>query len=93
MNSDNVFKALSDANRRKIIKLLRKKSEMTAGEIAEQFSISQPAVSDHLKILRNAGLVYSEKKGQYVEYSLNATVLEELMMFFYDFINNKEKGE
>ena len=48
MVSDKVFKALSDANRRKIIDLLKKK-EMTAGEIAEHFNVSKPTISEHLK--------------------------------------------
>ncbi|MBM4399355.1 MAG: helix-turn-helix transcriptional regulator, partial [Candidatus Cloacimonetes bacterium] len=53
MAQDDLFKALADANRRKILKLLSKKDYMTASEIAEKFSISKPAISDHLKILRN----------------------------------------
>ena len=62
MVTDKVFKALSDANRRKIIDLLKKK-EMTAGEIAEHFNISKPTISEHLKTLRNADLIQSEKNG------------------------------
>lgn len=82
MDNESVFKALADRNRRKIIRLLRSNEEMTAGEIAEEFNISKPAISDHLKILKNAGLVFSEKKGQYVEYSLNMGVFEEILEFF-----------
>ncbi len=86
MDNDTVFKALSDKNRRQIIKLLRKQGEMSVGQITEKFTISQPAISDHLKVLKNAGLVYSEKKGQFIEYSLNTSVFEELITFFLDFI-------
>jgi DNA-binding transcriptional ArsR family regulator len=64
-----VFEALSSTVRRKILAYLSK-AEMTAGEIAARFEISKPAVSQHLAILENAGLVASEKRGQYVHYRL-----------------------
>ncbi len=73
-----VFKALGDPTRREILKLLNKK-DMTAGEIAEHFPISKPALTKHLDILREAELVTSEKKGQYVIYSINVTVLQEAL--------------
>ena len=69
MNIDQVFEALASTPRRKILAYLSKTS-MTAGEIAERFEMSKPALSKHLKILENANLVRSEKKGQYVHYSL-----------------------
>ncbi|MCK0127905.1 metalloregulator ArsR/SmtB family transcription factor [Erythrobacter sp. F6033] len=62
-----VFEALASAIRRKILAYLSE-SELTAGQIAERFDISKPAVSQHLKVLENAGLVESEKRGQYVHY-------------------------
>lgn len=64
-----VFEALSSTTRRKILAYLSK-AEMTAGEIAARFEISKPAVSQHLSVLENAGLVASEKRGQYVHYRL-----------------------
>jgi ArsR family transcriptional regulator len=64
-----VFEALSSQTRRKILAYLAH-ADMTAGEIAARFEISKPAVSQHLTVLENAGLVTSEKKGQYVHYSL-----------------------
>ena len=76
MNS--LFKALNDETRRQIIELL-KENDMNAGEIAERFNISKPSISHHLDILRQADLVTSEKKGQFVEYSLNTTILEDLL--------------
>lgn len=76
-----VFKALGDPTRREILKLLNKK-DMTAGEIAENFPISKPALTKHLDILREAELVTSEKKGQYVIYSINVTVLQEALSNF-----------
>lgn len=93
MDNDNVFKALSDPNRRQVIKLLRKNDAMKAGEIAEHFSISKPAISEHLKILKNANLIYSEKKGQFVEYSLNTSIFEEIISFFFEIIPEKNQGK
>jgi ArsR family transcriptional regulator len=94
MINDDLFKALADANRRKILKLLGKNDSMTAGEIAEQFTISKPAISDHLKILRNAGLIYPEKKGQFIYYQLNATVMQEMTALVFDLLKiNKEESD
>lgn len=76
MNS--LFKALNDETRRQIVELLKEK-DMNAGEIAERFNISKPSISHHLDILRQADLVTSEKKGRFVEYSLNTTILEDLL--------------
>jgi len=76
MNS--LFKALNDETRRKIIELLKDK-DMNAGEIADKFKISKPSISHHLDILKRADLLASEKKGQFIEYSLNTTILEDLM--------------
>lgn len=76
MNS--LFKALNDETRRQIVELL-KDQDMNAGEIAEQFNISKPSISHHLDILKRADLITSEKKGQFVEYSLNTSILEDLI--------------
>ncbi len=76
MNS--LFKALNDETRRKIIELL-KDNDMNAGEISDKFKISKPSISHHLDILKRANLVTSEKKGQFIEYALNTTILEDLM--------------
>lgn len=75
---NKLFKALNDETRRQIVELLKEK-DMNAGEIAERFHISKPSISHHLDILRQADLVISEKKGQFVEYSLNTTILEDLL--------------
>jgi ArsR family transcriptional regulator, arsenate/arsenite/antimonite-responsive transcriptional repressor len=64
-----VFEALSSTVRRKILAYLSH-AELTAGEIASRFDISKPSVSQHLSVLENAGLVRSERRGQYVFYSL-----------------------
>ena len=76
MNS--LFKALNDETRRQIIELLKER-DMNAGEIADQFNISKPSISHHLDILKRADLITSEKKGQFVEYSLNTSILEDLL--------------
>ena len=78
MTLNLVFKALNDQTRRDILELLRKK-EMTAGDIAEQFSISAPSISHHLEVLKRAQLIEAEKKGQYIIYSLNTTVLDDMI--------------
>ena len=70
-----VFKALSDSTRREILKLLNEK-DMNAGEISRHFAMSNAAITKHLDVLRDAELVSSEKKGKYVIYSINLTVLQ-----------------
>jgi len=75
---NKLFKALNDETRRKIIELLRDKS-MNAGEIADEFDISKPSISHHLDLLKQAEIIEGKKKGQFVEYSLNTTVLEDLL--------------
>ncbi|WP_035619236.1 autorepressor SdpR family transcription factor [Lacticigenium naphthae] len=85
-----VFKALSDPTRREILKLLRD-GDKTAGEIAEQFEMSKPAISKHLDILRGAELVSWEKQGQYRMYSINLTVLQGALSEFMN-VFEKENG-
>jgi ArsR family transcriptional regulator len=73
-----IFKALNDPTRREILELLKAK-DLTAGEIADQFNISKPSISHHLDLLRQAGLVVSVKEGQFIYYSLNTTVMDEML--------------
>ena len=84
-----VFKALNDPTRRQILEMLQEK-DMTAGEIAEKFSISFPSISHHLDLLRQAKLVVSEKDGQYVYYSLNTTVMDEILKWLLQFKTKKK---
>lgn len=77
---NKLFKALNDETRREILNLLKEK-DLTAGEIAAAFDISKPSISHHLDLLKQANLVSSIKKGQYVVYSLNTTILEEVMQW------------
>jgi DNA-binding transcriptional ArsR family regulator len=76
MNS--LFKALNDETRRQIVELLKER-DMNAGEISDKFNISKPSISHHLDILKRADLITSEKKGQFIEYSLNTSILEDLI--------------
>ena len=69
MKEDNVFAALASTPRRKILAYLSETS-LTAGEIAGRFDMTKPSLSKHLRILEEAGLVKSEKRGQFVHYSL-----------------------
>jgi len=81
---NTLFKALNDPTRRQILDLLRG-GDLNAGDIADQFEMSKPSISHHLDLLRQAGLVDSEKHGQFVMYSLNATVLDELLVWLLSF--------
>ena len=89
MSLNLAFKALNDQTRRDILELLRKK-DMAAGEITEKFRISAPSISHHLELLKRAGLIESEKKGQFIIYSLNTTVLDDIMKWVIQF-NRKNK--
>jgi DNA-binding transcriptional ArsR family regulator len=86
MNS--IFKALNDPTRRQILQLLQEK-DMTAGEIVERFNMTGPSISHHLDLLKQANLVIAEKDGQYVYYSLNTTVVDEIMKWFMQFKTKK----
>ncbi len=77
---NDVFKALNDPTRREILRLLKER-DMTAGEIAEHFDISAPSISHHLDKLKRAGLVTTLKEGQFVRYSINTTVLDDLIQY------------
>lgn len=82
---DRTIRALADPTRREILRALRA-GELTAGEIAARFPVTQASVSHHLKVLSEAGLVQSERDGRNIVYSLDSTVfqefLEEMMDFF-----------
>lgn len=87
-----LFKALDDPTRRAILELLRKQ-DMTAGEIADAFTISKPSISHHLDLLRQAGLVLSIKEGQFVRYSLNTSVFDEMMAWIVSFTEKKKTNK
>lgn len=85
---DSIFKALNDETRRKILMLLRNK-DLTAGEIADEFNITKPSISHHLDLLKRADLVTSEKKGQFIYYSINTTILEDVLQWLLTFKKKK----
>jgi DNA-binding transcriptional ArsR family regulator len=76
-----IFKALSDDTRRRVLELLRQ-GPMTAGELADQFAVSKPTMSAHFAVLREAGLVSTEKQGKSVVYALQLSVLEDALLAF-----------
>ncbi|HEX9510681.1 MAG TPA: autorepressor SdpR family transcription factor [Puia sp.] len=84
-----LFKALNDQTRREILELLQEK-DRTAGEIADHFTISKPSISHHLDLLKQAGLVESVKEGQFIYYSLNTTVVDEIAKWFMQFKTKKK---
>lgn len=76
-----VFKALSDPTRRRVLELLRA-GPLSAGELAEHFEVSKPTMSAHFAVLREAGLVASEKQGKSIVYELQMSVLEDALLGF-----------
>lgn len=86
------FKALADPTRRHILELLRTK-DLTAGEIAEHFDMTKPSLSHHLSALKNAGLVDAERDGQNIIYSLNTSVLQDLMSWFYALTDRSDSND
>ena len=79
---DDLFKALNDPTRRTILEMLRKE-DLTAGEIANAFQMSKPSISHHLDQLKRADLVSADKKGQFVHYSINTTVLDDVLSWIF----------
>lgn len=85
-----LFKALNDQTRRDILELL-KESDLTAGEIADHFDISKPSISHHLDLLKQAALVVAVKEGQFIYYSINTTVLDEMLKWMITLTGKKKK--
>jgi ArsR family transcriptional regulator, arsenate/arsenite/antimonite-responsive transcriptional repressor len=79
------LQALSDPTRREILRLLRERN-LTAGEIAANFAMSAPSISHHLGVLKNATLVRSWRDGQTIVYSLNSSVVQELLQDLFDIL-------
>jgi ArsR family transcriptional regulator len=77
-SSNKAFKALADPTRREILSLLRR-GEMTAGDLAERFDMTKPTMSHHFAVLKEADLLASRRDGQQIWYSLNTTVVQDLM--------------
>mgnify|MGYP001028118949 CR=1 FL=1 len=78
MGFAETFKALSDPTRREILNLL-KSGPLTAGEIVDQFDMTGASISHHLSVLKNAGAIDDEKKGKFIYYYLNSSVLDDVL--------------
>lgn len=89
MSMQDTLQALADPTRREILNLL-KQSRMSAGEIRNHFSISGAAVSRHLSVLKEADLIRDEREGKYIYYELNATVLEEILLWISELKGEKD---
>ena len=83
MSIQNTLRALADPVRRDILNML-KGGRMPAGEISEKFSITAAAISRHLSVLKEADLIRDTREGKYIFYELNASVLEEIMLWITD---------
>lgn len=83
MGIHNTLKALADPIRREILNLL-KKGKMSAGEITDHFEVTGASISRHLSVLKDAGLIRDEREGKFIIYELNASVLEEIMLWITD---------
>lgn len=89
---NDLFKALNDPTRRRILEMLKVRN-MTAGEIADEFDISKPSISHHLAVLQRADLVRSTREGQYLSYAINTTVLEDAVGWLLDLSSrNTQEG-
>ena len=89
MSMQDTLQALADPTRREILNLL-KQSRMSAGEISNHFSISGAAVSRHQSVLKEADLIRDEREGKYIYYELNATVLEEILLWISELKGEKD---
>ena len=83
MGLQQTLKALSDPTRREILNLL-KSGKKSASEISEHFDITAAAISRHLSVLKDADLIEDTREGKYIFYTLNASVLEEIMLWISD---------
>ena len=83
MGLQNTLRALADPTRREILNML-KKGCMSAGDITEHFSVTGAAISRHLSVLKEADLIRDERRGKFIYYDLNASVLEEIMLWISD---------
>lgn len=88
MGLHNTLKALADPIRREILNLL-KIGKMTAGEITEQFDVTGASISRHLSVLKEADLIRDTREGKFIIYELNASVLEEIMLWITDLKGEK----
>jgi DNA-binding transcriptional ArsR family regulator len=87
-----IFKALADPTRRQVLRLLGDR-EMTAGELAEHFEMTKPSMSHHFAVLKEADLIRSRREGQLIWYSINTTVVQDLLTWALDLSAHAENNE
>ena len=92
MGMQETLRALADPTRREILNML-KKGGMSAGDIANHFSVTGAAVSKHLSVLRQADLIIDEREGKFIFYELNASVLEEIMLWLAGLKGGEENDQ
>jgi DNA-binding transcriptional ArsR family regulator len=92
MSLQLTLRALADPIRREILNLL-KKGRMSAGEISDHFDVTAAAVSRHLSVLKDADLIRDEREGKFIYYDLNASVLEEIMLWIADLKGDDEDDQ
>lgn len=88
---NKAFKALADSTRREILSLLRH-GEKTAGDLAERFDMTKPSMSHHFSVLKDADLITSRRDGQQIWYSLNTTVVQDVLAWSLDLMGEKGKS-
>ena len=93
MPNSDVFKALADPTRRRILHMLNERPEMSAGEIAAAFRISAPSMSHHFNVLKEADLISARRDGQQILYSLNTTVVQDLLTMLMDMFSKDVAGK
>jgi ArsR family transcriptional regulator len=91
MRAQEVFKAISDPSRRKLLKLLQRGSK-PAGELAEAFDMTKGSLSHHFNVLKAADLVRCERRGQQIVYSLNTSVFEDVAALLADLFRVDKRG-
>jgi DNA-binding transcriptional ArsR family regulator len=90
-DASSAFKAIADPTRREILRLLRQ-GEMSAGDIAAHFDITKPTMSHHFAVLADADLISRRREGQTIWFSVNTSVLEDLVAWTLDLVNKKESS-
>lgn len=92
MGMQNTLRALSDPIRREILNLL-KSGRMSAGDIVDRFEVTGASISRHLSVLKDADLIRDKREGKYIYYELNASVLEEIMLWIADLKGESEDDQ
>ena len=90
MGLQNTLKALADPIRREILNLLKNGKKMSAGEISSHFPVTDASISRHLSVLKEADLIRDQREGKFIFYELNASVLEEIILWITDLKGGSE---